>query len=563
MHDPEKTQDRRRYEHASYSGHLEGKVERNEEIMPEEIHGYLCLPENRDIILQKRAWRAFYRHVNPYIEVDAPEPESNLLTEELFETLYDPNEETIVIDLSHSMRTSEVLALQVQRRRQAGKPTPNILYIRSGTDCGEFRLSPEGDAAFVVTHGILVDANGYGFAGKLPREVVADLVETCNLAFVEQCEKLGIPTFATAETISTASSKENVETIATSSQVGYPERISYEAFSEISRKREQLPESIVVKPSVGAGGRGVEIAHSRGDLTEASVHYELLDRYGYEPIIEWFIPSYPLNDPETNETLDWNTRLIIAGNELIGAYIRADETGKVVNLSRGAKHIALDELENFTDHETARKLQGIIIEAGVAIAKNTPAQFAGGDLIISKDFKPHLLEVNIGQVGLSLPPNEDTETKLSYANSVLDAWTDALWNVTKPATNYTISTSENVGYDVTALFKGLYEIKQVELLSYIPEAEINKLNPTPFERYLWLSSGYYRKEVASDIDTRLIEGAPLEFARNMLALTNLHSNPQGLLRSCVALCYALPSSDPIQQVWKKFVETISFDTFLD
>ncbi len=515
-----------------------------------EIEEYLRNPGNRDRILHRRAARiptfiathmatAAERKSTVFLSEDKPQP----ITQETFIELFDPEIPTIAIDLSNGIRGGELIALEAQRRRIKGRPSMNFLFIRSGTDCANIVTTDKGKSAIEVTHGILVGPKGDVFTGELPHPVYSDILETTNKHFLRQSAKKGIRTFNDPEIMTLFDTKSNNEEIAQKAGMKSPRRYS---LNQLKKSKN----GYVIKPSTTSGGRGVRFF----DDPEIIEQYQaFLTKYGYKPIIEERVMSYPLHDPETKERLDWNARVMIAGNRNTGMYIRIGEMETTINLAQGASFLLLEELNKYTDETTAEELTKILLATGQRLAEASPTQFAGGHIIIDEKKSTYLLEVNIGQVGevedLALA-YDDPEYKLKAPNEIIDAWIEIFSGNPNNELQGEIIHREDAQSDIIALFKGLHDLGEIERLSYISDAEMRLLDADHFDRYLWLFSRYHRKNAdEQDIEENFLHHAPLEFTFHLDRILEEYKNhdmhPAKLLRYMEYLDSIVSPSDKL------------------
>jgi len=171
--------------------------------------------------------------------------------------------------------------------------------------------------------------------------------------------------------------------------------------------------SAVAKPAEGVGGRHVEYVY-RENLDE--VAYPIADRLRAG---DDFVVQSRIIPPLINNKLDWNVRVLISRDRqdrpvISGTYVRMLQFGKVVNISRGADVIFIDELaqelgltkteEKDLNEEINRVslrayevLNEKMRESGEIGENEWAGDFAGIDVMVQKDgdkWRGFVIEVN-------------------------------------------------------------------------------------------------------------------------------------------------------------------------
>ena len=108
--------------------------------------------------------------------------------------------------------------------------------------------------------------------------------------------------------------------------------------------------------------------------------------------------SYKLKSKDS-KPLDWNLRLLTGSEGVFGIEARVGENGKPVNVSLGAKVYDVDELQYLLLESglEVSMINNMLDEANLLstqIAKSLNMNLAGIDLIIDKNLKPRVLELN-------------------------------------------------------------------------------------------------------------------------------------------------------------------------
>lgn len=329
----------------------------------------------------------------------------------------DPSLPTVAIDTIYGFSGSELMGVV------AGGETKklNILFTTFSTPDVVLAAGEHGTQWVEVNGATLLADDGTIRHGPLQKPVRADLVVTADMGLLQQLEGVEVSSLHNLEQEEIIGDKRNLDQLLPHVSLA-PHRLDRTALSDRS--------DVVIKPASEAQGLGVLIGDDETDASELQAHFDFLEQNGYDPIIEERIKSWPLQDPETGERLDWNVRALVGGNRLLDMYIRAQAWGSPVNKSLGARAITMSQLHEFAGDESyARELRGILDAAADSVARTLPIQFGGIDLTINESGEPKIFEVNGGYSGGVQTIGfyeEERARKLQSAGILYDQWTEQL-----------------------------------------------------------------------------------------------------------------------------------------
>lgn len=508
-----------------------------------EIEAFLDMPHNRDTILIQGA-----RHLAAKAEEYLQQPDGNygasLMTPEYFAQLFDPSLPTIAIDIENSFCAAELVGVAARQRYLNHQPTANVVFITGSTDCGQIVTTARG-AHLELTHGIIISAYGQAFAGELPILVQPDLLETTSVRLLRQCADAGIHTLNHVDEVEQFRTKGPIiADLAEKSGLRSPDRFA------LAKMWQDDPEAqYVIKPSNGLGGIGVRMFKGVENRIDAEIYHNFLQKYGYEPIIERRIISWPLHEPNADNTRgerhDWNARAIIAGGQLIDLYIRADVVGGPINRHRGAKALSALDLAEWTEKPIiGGELLAKLIATAQNLAKTAPVGISGADLTIDEQGQPYLFELNMGRIGglqtLAMMRN-DLQQKLAAPDRLLETMLETLESQ-RPSKIRLLAAKclQDVGLNketdrqkltrnLSSTFTGLWATDSLGGFARLPYEDIKHLYTLSDDLRQWFHARYATTDNHDDADTDYINFAPLEFSDDLGQIALKHNQPARLL----------------------------------
>jgi hypothetical protein len=435
-----------------------------------------------------------------------------------FSAIYDPSLPTIAVDLDHTYSGSELLGLVSHEEGTRA----NIVYISTPTGTADIQRNRDtGEGHLEIKSGAVVLPNGQVAYGEFPYPIAADILDTADLALVEQAEANNVSVFHPSSAMRRFDDKGNVESLSSNEFTYTPKRITGSELLE----RDNV-DDLVIKPSKHSQGRGVLLTDRDADVEHTKRFYQYLEDNNYEPVIEERARSYEITDPRSGERLDWNVRAILSYGELVDMYVRADKWGGPVNMSISARAISMDDFPKyFKNPNDAWKVMQALHDSAQAVAMDNPSSLIGIDLTVDEDMRSCLFEINNGNTGglQTIAKLEKTyDDKLFMSRQILrkyidntkqnDTWQDEAENESIPLMP-SLDTLAWTAYDS-------------KLKSQMEKLDINEIPENDEERYgavlalVAIRSSFYWKltdyRVAREAGERLKNQYPLELRKYLL-----------------------------------------------
>ncbi|RYX78999.1 hypothetical protein EON76_04805 [bacterium] len=314
------------------------------------------------------------------------------LDQDSFGVIYDPSLPTIVVDPDHTFSGSELLGIASHDEDLRA----NILYVSTAIDSVSIASDEiTGRSELHVQSGAAVLPDGQVVYGDFAHPIVADIIETADMAVIEQCETYGIASFHSSKNMRRFNDKNLLGTLSSNAYSYTPQRIDEDSLMKMT-----TTDNLVIKPSKQSQGRGVLLTDNDANVDHTKRFYSYLKGKGYEPIVERRARSYEINHPETGERLDWNVRALLSYGELVGVYVRADAWGGPVNMSLSADSISMDDFPHyFQNSDDAWQVMNALHDSAQAVAEENPSSLIGIDLTVDEDMKACLFEINNANTG--------------------------------------------------------------------------------------------------------------------------------------------------------------------
>jgi hypothetical protein len=332
---------------------------------------------------------------------------------ELMEMLIDRQAVTILVDSYYGFAGSDTLGLVSLN----DGTSVNVIYSPLASVDSSIGEYDDGTHSMLIKGGSIVTPSGHVVYGPFAKPLTADLLITSDIVAMKQAETLGVPIVQKVEDELLSLNKQHLSALFADTQL-LAARYTDDALTQTT--------DLVIKPSRQQRGLGVLIGGDDTSSEELQKHYNFLADMNQEPLIEERIKSWPIHDPETGHRLDWNVRALIGNQKLLGMYIRADEWGRPVNKSLGARAILMHQLDTYASDTTySAELQAILEEAGTQLAQNIPYGFGSLDLTVDEGGNARLFEINgarSGGVQTLARYEQNIEGKLRVPKQLIQQW---------------------------------------------------------------------------------------------------------------------------------------------
>lgn len=177
------------------------------------------------------------------------------------------------------------------------------------------------------------------------------------------------------------------------------------ATPENARKMFERHEKIVLKPSYGFGGQGIEILESLEDYKQPKDGVYILQEF----VATKGFPPLGINGPH-------DLRIVVVNGEMVkGNYVRVPREGMLSNISLGGSQVYI------SNEEIPDSIKEIVDKVSEELSEYSPSIFSV-DFMLDDGLNPRVIELNSKPGIYFNHAQKDDELEKAKIDRVVDAW---------------------------------------------------------------------------------------------------------------------------------------------